>query len=440
VLMAVHSWIARSNLLIVRKIIPLIGWAIFAYLLPTSWFIPLGHSFVSGVLEMYVTPGLYASDIGIAAVFLGVLCQHRRKRQLNGIFHGIFWPLIAIPMLALFYSPFAHVPGLAWYSAVRWLIPIGVFLCLFYLDLPMNHIVAILSISLALQAIAGIAQAIFQQPLGFPGEMTLSLQNPDAAAIRFSGDAWLRSYGLTFHPNVLGGYLMSVVILILPLLDRRPFRVLWLVFAGGLFLTFSRSAWLGAAFGLVFLFWWYLRQYDLRPKQWVQGLVVALVGAVLLLILFLPQIASRLNPVATLSEFTSLSGRGEMIDIALKSIRDDPLTGLGAGNFPVAMLGYLTLDAPHFVHNVFLLLGAEVGIPGGMIWLWLWIFPMVILKPQLNQKNPWPVVLALAWFAWGLVSLWDSYPWALETGRLFTVTLLALYARINQPAGNDECI
>ena len=80
-----------------------------------------------------------------------------------------------------------------------------------------------------------------------------------------------------------------------------------------------------------------------------------------------------------------------MIEIALNSI-SDPLTGLGAGNFPVAMKSFISLDPPQYVHNVMLLLSSEIGIAGGMIWLWLWIFPMIMLEPRLREKNPWPYV------------------------------------------------
>ena len=69
--------------------------------------------------------------------------------------------------------------------------------------------------------------------------MTLPLQNPDAAAIHIAGNAWLRSYGLTFNPNVLGGYLMSAVLSALLWINRRTLQVVWLIFAAGLFLTLA---------------------------------------------------------------------------------------------------------------------------------------------------------------------------------------------------------
>ena len=426
---------AKTFLQTGRRLVPSICLAVFAFLLPLSSFIPIGQPFVSGVLQMYVTPGLFATDIGVAAIFIGFLFRRNRYQRLNKFFHGIFWPLAAIAFLALITSPFSLVPNLAWYSTFRWLLAVVVFLLLFYIDIPIKNILVIILASLAVQALIGVGQAIAQQPLGLPGEMTLPLQNPDAAAIHITGNAWLRSYGLTFNPNVLGGYLMSAVLLLLLWINRRALQVVWLIFAAGLFLTFSRSAWMAAVVILPFLFWWYSRRSPIIFKRMVPGIIMAVAGGIILLILFFPQIVFRLNPAATL--FTSLRGRGEMIDIALNSIKSDPLTGLGAGNFPVAMKSFISLDPPQYVHNVVLLLAAEIGIGGGIIWLWLWIFPMAMLEPRLRQKNPWPIIITVTWFGWGLIGLWDSYPWALETGRLYSVTLLALIARVNQTENND---
>ncbi len=376
---------------------------------------------------MYVTPGFLVTDVGVVAMLIGFLFTRHQYHPLNIVFHAIFWPLAAIALLALLTAPFSLVPNLAWYTAVRWSLAVVLFLALFYINVPMPDVVRMLLASMTLQAIIGVIQAIAQRPLGLPGEMTLPLQNPDAAAIYVAGYAWLRSYGLTFNPNVLGGYLVSAVILSVQWLNRRSLQILWLVLGAGLFLTFSRSAWMTAIIVLPFLLWWYFRRNPNLLQRMRPVFIVAMVGVVILIVLFLPQIASRLKPGAAL--LASIRGRGEMINLALNSIKSDMFSGLGAGNFPVAMKSFNSVDPPQYVHNIVLLLAAEVGLIGGMLWLWLWIFPMVKLEARISMNNPWPILITATWFAWGLIGLWDSYPWALESGRLYTVTLLALLAR-----------
>jgi hypothetical protein len=420
------------------KVFPYTALAIFALLLPLSWFFPAWIPLAAGIFFPYVTPGWYITDLGIAAVYLAFLFRWTSARPANRVFHAIFWPLLAIAGLALLTAPFARLPALAWYSAARWLLAVIVFLLLFFVNIPTRRIVAFLAASIVFQAALAWAQALLQRPLGLPGELTLPLTNPLSAALHVGGKAWLRAYGLTFHPNVLGGYLVVGLLLLLPWIKRRAVQAAWLLVLGGLFWSFSRSAWLAGAVTLLFYAAWYFRQNPIRVRRLVPGLAAALLGGAALLALFFPQVAARLNPFTSFSEFSSISARGQLIKIALDSLRADPLTGLGAGNFPIAMRSYQTLDAPHYVHNVILLLASEVGVLGGLLWLWLWIVPLVVLEPHLHKANPWPVVLSLAWFAWGLAGLWDSYPWALDTGRLCTVTLLALTARAYQAEETDE--
>jgi hypothetical protein len=112
----------------------------------------------------------------------------------------------------------------------------------------------------------------------------------------------------------------------------------------------------------------------------------------------------------------------------MELIGERPLAGVGAGNFSLAMRGANQAAEPQPVHNVPLLLAAEVGVLGGVFWYWLWLAPGLMAGPLLREGPTWPVVLALAWFAVGLVGLWDHYPWALNSGRLLSASLLGQMA------------
>jgi hypothetical protein len=87
---------------------------------------------------------------------------------------------------------------------------------------------------------------------------------------------------------------------------------------------------------------------------------------------------------------------------------------------------------PQPVHNVPLLLTAEVGLLGAFLWMWLWLAPGLSLDLGSSDSSPWLVTLTAAWFAWGIIALWDYYPWGLETGRLMSVSLLGLINRIQR--------
>ena len=83
---------------------------------------------------------------------------------------------------------------------------------------------------------------------------------------------------------------------------------------------------------------------------------------------------------------------------------------------------------PQYVHNVPLLLAAEVGAVSAGLWLWLWLAPIRLLGGRLATA-PWAMALLAAWLALGMIGLLDSYPWGLNAGQLLTALLLGLLVR-----------
>jgi O-antigen ligase len=158
--------------------------------------------------------------------------------------------------------------------------------------------------------------------------------------------------------------------------------------------------------------------------------VLALTGAALITTLWVTlcagQLATRLRPMATASEHRSIVERGALQRAALGIIQSHPLTGVGAGNTPLAMLRADIPYPPQPVHNVPLLLAAELGVVGGGLWLWLSLAPGIALMPYLRRADPRAVASVGAWLALCLIGLWDSYPWALNAGRLLSASVLGL--------------
>jgi hypothetical protein len=70
------------------------------------------------------------------------------------------------------------------------------------------------------------------------------------------------------------------------------------------------------------------------------------------------------------------------------------------------------------------MLAAEVGIAGGLLWFSL----MGTAAWRLRQSGPsaWLVAGVAAFAALQIIGLLDCYPWSLNSGRLLTVTVLAI--------------
>lgn len=416
---------------------------ILVLVMPLSLFWPLGQPAASGILPMYVTPGVYFTDV--AAGLLIAACGIRSARLWNGAnFRSqtanlkIVLPLLALVVLGFLSIPWALSPGLALYTTLRWLLALGVYLAWLSLTAPVEKFILPFMLGLGLQCLIGGLQFATKSPLGIPGELALAIDQPRAAVIWLEGSNWLRAYGLTFHPNVLGGFLAAGLILGLPYLQRGWVRILWLVLGIGLVLTFSRSAWMAAAVTLPLAAGWIaMRRPEMRRALLLTLGIAGAAGVIVGIILFQP-IVSRLNIAGSFSEYTSLSGRGELIGLSLQTILHRPLNGIGAGNFPLAALSPAIHDVAHSVHLVALLLAAEVGLAGGFLWYILWLAPVFGLEKWLRGNAMLPVATAAAWFALGLVGLWDSYPWSLEAGRLFAVTLLAWCVKSGITAGLSQ--
>lgn len=391
---------------------------------------------------MYVTPSLFWTDVfSILVILLGIgnLWTGEGQRVNWKLLGSHILPLSGIVILSIISIFTALLPRLAGYYAAR--------LCLNYLTLwilvtnkmDFKRIAWVFIGGMVCQSVVGVTQFLTRGPLNLPGEMALALDQFGAARIAVSGRRWLRAYGLTFHPNVLGGFLVVGLALGLPLLKRVGARLMWCLLLAGLVLSFSRSAWFAAGIVLALLIVWVLDQFPSyrRPLFFmIMGITATgLVGVLLLL----GQIKTRLQPFQSFAEFTSLYERGQLIEIALDVISRRPLTGIGIGNFPLAVLNSQADMRIHFVHHVPLLLASESGFLAGVCWYLMWLAPIFILWRNWDHSAIWPIVYGGGWFAFGMIGLWDSYPWNLEVGRVLSVILLAgLYQSLLQDTAYES--
>ena len=108
-----------------------------------------------------------------------------------------------------------------------------------------------------------------------------------------------------------------------------------------------------------------------KRKRLIIGLVLAVISAILI---FSPSTNRRLNLVFN-SGF-SIRERIYGWESALQMIHDHPLTGIGINTFEHIYPQYQLPQAKESLvhaHNIFLEIGAEMGLPGLIVFLWLLI-------------------------------------------------------------------
>ncbi|MGD2146019.1 MAG: O-antigen ligase family protein [Anaerolineae bacterium] len=301
-----------------------------------------------------------------------------------------------------------------------------------------------LSLPLALvvlvQGTVAIGQFISQRNLGVSllGEPVLDPQLSGIAVVWARGRRWLRAYGLTGHPSVLGATLAVLLLLLADDIgEARGWRqvgytLVASIGALGLLTTFSRSAWLAFAMGLLL---WFLRrtigkqqagrsQNERAPLRRSQFLVPVLAAAVFLL-LHHDLVASRFFHLETPIEARSIRERQQDLSLAIQLIRQHPWRGVGANNYLVAVRALEPNSRT--VHNVPLLTAAELGLPGAALWVWLGLTGL--LHP-----------VSAAWPAWTAMLVTNVFDIALYVSNSFFASVVfgLLSAQISLRGPSDH--
>lgn len=297
-------------------------------------------SLVSGVRVDYLSPTLYFTDILVLILLIWGFAQNTIRLPKILYIFGLG---------AMINIYFAYSPALATYYWLR-------FLELFLLGIYLHHrkqqlktvIAAGLIVAMLWSSVLAICQFLWQHSVGGPwvwlGERALSVTAPGIAKLDLGAYGfWLRAYATFPHPNALAAFILLSTLLVGYLVPKlpKPWYLLWIPMFLALIFSWSRSIFV-AILALVF--------------PWVAPIA-----------LFLPG-----NPA-------SFSERWQLLVLALEKITQHAVAGVGLGNFIPALSGQTYQP----VHNVYLLLWAELGL-GVVVVLY---FLVKTMKELLRQQQ-----------------------------------------------------
>jgi hypothetical protein len=309
----------------------------------------------------------------------------------------------------------------------------------------------LLPLAVAYSSLIAIAQFIKQASIGgffyWLGERTFSVVTPGIAKAVINGQLVLRPYATFPHPNVLAGFILISLVLILQL--RRKLKtprrwkqsyvfflrgealakfLFWFTFLVGLVtiaLSFSRSVWLmGCLIGFYLLWKYFLGKMKKRtPRRWGNSLATLLRGGtVLALSLGILGMFGLLGK--GLSSDGAISQRLDLAKASVGMIKEYLWVGVGLNNFIVRLPEYWSaswrIRFLQPVHNIYLLVAAETGLAGLLVFLW---FLVLTIKKQLeilNYKLLIPILVIL------LLGLTDHYWLTLQQTQLLMVIVLGL--------------
>jgi O-antigen ligase len=245
-----------------------------------------------------------------------------------------------------------------------------------YLDKPI-YFWGVIAINIGLLAIQGMVSLLqyfffFQFPIPVGGVASADVDLVDNEIIQ-------RVTGILGHCNTFAAYLSVVCSLCLIVVFARlrgiyklavmPFLVAGLL---SLVLTFSRNGWLVFALDSIAIGGW-----ALRSRRLAFGYVAALFSAVLLTVGVLAA-TGVLDTIMTRvfrAGDKGLDSRFDLAGVAWEMIQARPFTGIGLNSFEENMTLYDPNHIAHIirqpVHNAFLLVAAETGIPALLLLLGL---------------------------------------------------------------------
>ncbi len=180
-----------------------------------------------------------------------------------------------------------------------------------------------------------------------------------------------RAIGTFPSPNILGGYLITVLFLSLSLMENNKRRVIWylapVLITIALILTKSLGAWLSLVSASLILF--LLSYKSFKYKKLIIPLFTISAVSIIFFILFTRQ--ERLLDLS--NHQNSIVQRLNYWRTAIAIIKDHPILGVGPGNFQEVFLNYktgVTTDT-RYAHNIFLHQWTETGMLGFVSLLFL---------------------------------------------------------------------
>lgn len=391
---------------------------------------------------------LFISDVFLLATLASgalALALERRRLHLGPWF--LTAPVAGLTAIAVLSSLSSVDALLSAYHSVRLIILAGFYLYILNEIKSLDFLTLPVLTQTFIQAAVGIVQVLRQHSLGlaFLGELELDPAWQGVSIVWAEGIRSLRAYGLSDHPNILGGCFAFSLILIAGwyIQTKSAWRLLttsvFSLGALGLLYTYSRSAWLALAAGsLYLLLMLFITRQSSPARSWFN---LTLASGILLLPFIwqsLPYIGVRLNYQDSFTEVPqenqSIGERQLLNNLANHTFAEHPLTGVGLAALPLALHErYPALPVNYQpAHNTLLDAAAETGIFGALFyaaamltpWMALWLNrDRLVFSPEL-------IVATALLLAVTVVGFFDYYTWLLAPGRLWQWLSWGLWAAV----------
>ena len=415
--------------------------ALTIFAIPFRWRLVIWQRPFFPLYSDYTDYLLFASDLSMLYLLLFWACSLLINPRKLRVGPSLMWISLLGLTIAGWVSVFGSVDGiLSRYHAVRF-VP----LLLFYLFI-VNEIksaawvIVPVGAQILFQALIAVLQVTTQRSLGLQdfGELSLNPADSGTSVIFGNGFRFLRGYGLSDHPNILGGCIAFGLVLLLAVIlhgnkrARIVSSIVFLLCFPALALTFSRSAWLS-----FFVAGSFMIGSEAFARRWDSVQRVILLGMLSLLIVtpFIQKnnllFQSRVNS-ANVAQDAPMKERAFLLEAGNTLFVEHSAIGIGLGAAPLAMKERfiefpLNFQPPHYA---ILTVAMETGVLGGMFYLLALAIPFVtiVLRWEFFSRRPALMGAFALLLAMTVVGFFDYYTWSYSYGRIWQWLGWGLYS------------
>lgn len=206
--------------------------------------------------------------------------------------------------------------------------------------------------------------------------------------VNVAGETYLRATATFPDPHMLSFYLGLLIPMALGILIyEKKRKFLWIfcliILLLADLLTFSRGGYLGLFGGAIFIIILFFSKLGFKEEtaagdgekpsfkkkisnKYKTG-ALALISLMVVSLLFSNPVSQRFYSSFNLKEGSN-AGRIETWKKAIEVVADNPLVGVGIGNYALAIKADASYREPIYAHNTYLDIAAETGILNALIW------------------------------------------------------------------------
>lgn len=451
---------------------------------------PSQYTYFTGYFNEYVTYSISIADILAAMMILIFLftARHSLRKMLKSEVKSGINRTMAVFMIWMFVSIAASPEYffISFYQALRMSGYLAVAVMIKYVvnsEKRLMQSLFIIAFTGVIQGIIASLQFVFQSSIfgegllhKLSGESLISVGTIGTSNIIYSGDKIIRSYGTFPHPNILAGYLVITILITIYLhyistqkeynVNRyintkcvtcqyllRCHVIGFAIFVQsiGLLLTFSRSG----LFSIFFVIMFCIFVYKIVSRETIYDYVVlcrvrsshitrlthSIMALLVLLILIMSVYFFIFRMQNEFIDHQSTQDRVYFENVSRGTILNNPVFGIGVGSYVPNLRNHYSDQINNYWqyqpdHNTFLLIAAEIGIPGLLLYLYLIYLiynDSYVRKGDAKNSNldhSRVFLYKSILIAMLAINLFDHYFWTSNQMRLALWILLGMYISI----------